>query len=283
MFARKTLLLAVALTTSLAGLPAHAQSAPADHPLGSEWSDVTAMPDFFTGNWQSRTSFLDNPSDVPLTPEAQAFVEQYEPIADIPFAGPGCPTPGMPIVQRLGSPLKFFFEPGLIAIYIENSSLTRFIRLNAPLPTEEPNPTFLGTSVGHFEGDTLVVESIGFGNTLMQYATLPGQGTGPFVLPPEVVFGPHGPNLKLVERIRLLDAERLEIRLTVHDDTVWTAPYESEPVQIFFRNRGEAGWPNEWVCSSLPDPLEYRSDENGSVMQDPAEVLRQIIESEGGQ
>ncbi len=277
----RKLLLAAALCSTMAGNAAFAQSAPAEHPLGSSWADVTAMPDFFTGNWQSRTTFLDHPSDVLLTPEAQEYVAQYQPIEDIPFAGPGCPTPGMPIVQRLGSPLKFFYEPGLIAIYIENSSLTRFIRLNQPLPTEEPNPSFLGTSVGHFEGDTLVVESIGFDRTLMQYANLPGQGTGDFVLPPEVVFGPHGPNLKLVERMRLLDSERLEIRLTVYDDTIWTAPYESRPLQLFIRNRGEHGQPHEWVCSSVPDPIEYSTSDNSSVMEDPAVVLQRIIESEG--
>jgi hypothetical protein len=36
----------------------------------------------------------------------------------------------MPIIQRAGSPLKFFFEPGLIAIYMENDSATRFIKVN---------------------------------------------------------------------------------------------------------------------------------------------------------
>ncbi len=105
MITRKTLL-AAALCSAMLPLPAAAA------PLGSSWADVTKMPDFFTGIWQSMSSFLDNPSDVPLTPEARAHVARFQPIEDIPFAGPGCKPPGLPIVQRLGAPLKFFYESG---------------------------------------------------------------------------------------------------------------------------------------------------------------------------
>ena len=236
-------LLAVALCSAMLALPAAAE------PPGSNWSDVTKLPDFFTGNWQSVTSFLDNPTSVPFTDQAKAHIAQYKPVEDIPFAGANCKTPGMPIVQRLGSPLKFFYEPGMIAIYIENSSMTRFIKLNGE-HSARPNPTYLGESVGHFEGDTLVVDSLGFDDILLQYGDLPGQGAGPFVLPPEAIFGPHGPNLRLVERIRLVDADTLEDRLTIYDDTVWKQPYVATPVQIFKRNHGEDGWPHEWVCNS---------------------------------
>jgi hypothetical protein len=266
-------LLAAALCSALFALPAAAA------PLGSSWADVTKLPDFFSGNWQSRTSFLDNPSDVPFTPQAQAYIARFKPIADIPFAGATCKTPGMPIIQRLGSPLKFFYEPGLIAIYIENSSMTRFIRLNAE-HSARPNPTYLGESVGHFEGDTLVVDSIGFDDdVLFQYGDLPGQGKGGFVLPPEAIFGPHGPNMRLVERIRLSDPDTLEDQLTIYDDTVWTKPYVSKPVQIFKRNRGEAGLPREWVCNSA-NIFAFEPNTNKTIEEDPAEILKRLQQND---
>ena len=109
-------LLAVALCSAMMALPSGAAE-----PLGSSWTHVTKLPDFFTGNWQSRASFLDHPSKVPFTDQAKAYVAKYKAIEDIPFAGPNCKTPGMPIIQRLGSPLKFFYEPGMIAIYIETA------------------------------------------------------------------------------------------------------------------------------------------------------------------
>ncbi len=269
MIKTKTLLVAAALCSAMFALPAAAAV-----PLGSSWDDVGKLPDFFTGNWQSTTSFLDNPTSVPFTDQAKAYITQYKPIEDIPFAGKNCKTPGMPIVQRLGSPLKFFYEPGMIAIYIENTSMTRFIRLNGE-HSARPNPTYLGESVGHFEGDTLVVDSVGFDDILLQYGDLPGKGTGPFVLPPEAIFGPHGPNLHMVERIRLVDADTLEDRLTVYDDTVWKQPYVSTPVQIFKRNRGDDGWPHEWVCSTA-DILAFDPSQNKTVDEDPAEVLKRL-------
>jgi hypothetical protein len=251
-----------------------AGAAAAAAPPGSSWSDISRLPDFFTGSWQSMAAFLDNPTHAPYTDQAKAYVARYKPIVDIPFAGANCPTPGMPIVQRLGSPLKFFYEPGMIAIYIENSSMTRFIRLNTR-HSARPNPTYLGESVGHFEGDTLVVDSVGFDDILLQYGTLPGQGTGPFVLPPEVIFGPHGPNLRIVERIRLLDADTLEDRTTIYDDTVWKTPYESNGGRLFKRLRGEEGVPHEWVCSSA-DTLTFDARQDKTIVEDPAEVLKRL-------
>jgi len=180
----------------------------------------------------------------------------------------------MPIVQRLGSPLKFFYEPGMVAIYIENSSMTRFIKLNAK-HSAQPNPTFLGESVGHFEGDTLVVDSIGFDDILLQYGVLPGKVTGPFVLPPDVIFGPHGPNLRMVERIRLVDPDTLEDQLTIYDDTVWKQPFVSNAGLIFKRNHGDKGWPHEWVCSS-DDTLTFDPAQDKTVTEDPAEVLKRL-------
>ena len=271
MIKHKTLL-AAALWSVLLALPAAAA------PLGSSWADVTKLPDFFTGNWESRTSFLDNPSDDPFTAKAQAYIAHYKPVQDIPFAGAGCKTPGMPIVQRLGTPLKFFYQPGMIAIYIENSSMTRFIKLNAA-HSARPNPTYLGESIGHFEGDTLVVDTIGFDDILLQYGDLPGKGTGPFVLPPDAIFGPHGPNLRMVERMRLLNPDTLEIKLTIYDDAVWKKPYVSSPVQHLLRNHGEDGWPHEWVCNTA-NILAFDPVQNKTIEEDPAVVLKRLQEND---
>jgi hypothetical protein len=262
-------LLAVALCSAMFALPAVAAE-----PLGSNWSDVAKLPDFFTGNWQSATWMLDKPTNVPYTAPAEAYIAHYKPIEDLPFASASCKTPGMPIVQRAGSPLKFFYQPGMIAIYIENDSMTRFIKLNGE-HSARPNPTYLGESIAHFEGDTLVVDSVGFADDIMlQYGVLPGGGQGPMVQIPEVIFGPHGPNLRMVERIRLLDPDTMEDQLTIYDDTIWKQPYASQP-QIYKRNRGERGWPQEWVCSTA-DILAFDPSQNKTIEEDPADVLKRL-------
>jgi len=253
----------------------HAVPASAAEPPGSAWNDVTRLPDFFTDNWQSRSRMLDVLVDVPYTDKARDYVARYKPVTDIPFAGSGCQSPGMPLVQRLGSPLKFFYQPGMIAIYIENVSMTRFIKLNAE-HSARPNPTYLGESVGHFEGDTLVVDTVGFVDEIvLQYGALPGAAEGMGFDISKSIFGPHGPNLRLVERMRLLDADTLEIQLTIFDDTVWQKPYVWTPAQIFKRNRGENGWPREWTCSSA-NVMPFDVEQNRVILRDPVDVLKEL-------
>jgi hypothetical protein len=269
--------------------------------LGSSWDDIKKMPDFFTGDWQSRGGMVDGYQKVSYTAKAQAYIKNYKPRVDIPLANETCKTPGMPIVMRAQSPLKFMYEPGMIAIYMENASDTRFIYMNEKLPTS-PNPTYYGSSVGHWEGDTLVVESIGFADDIaFQYGaregyTMPwnrrgGPGGAPGSGPggpgargapagdvpgdgsflSYTIFGPHGPNLRMVERLRLTDPDTLEWKLTVYDDSVFTAPYEAE-VHPFKRTRGVKGRPQEWVCTAS---ISYYDDKNNTHAQlDPEEALK---------
>jgi hypothetical protein len=271
--------LAVALYSTL--LPAPAAAA---EPLGASWADATKLPDFFNGAWESRDTFLDYPSHDPYTAKAKAYIAQYKPIQDIPYAGPTCKTPGMPVVERVGSPLKFFYQPGMIAIDIENDSMVRYIKLNAKLPAH-PNPTYLGTSVGHFEGNTLVVDTVGFvPDILLQYGDLPGKGRkGPLVLPPDAIFGPHGPKLRMVERFRLLNPDTLEDKLTIYDNTIWKKPYVANPVQIYKRIRGAKAWPVEWVCSTANIYPFKPGEDKTSFSEDPAKVLARLMAASGQQ
>lgn len=267
----KTLLPAAFFVALQMTLPAAAE------PLGSSWADATKLPDFFTGSWQSVTPMLDGPVNDAYTAKAQDYIAYYKPINDIPFAGTNCKTPGMPLIQRAGSPLKFFYQPGMIAIYIENDSMTRFIKLNAE-HSARPNPTYLGESVGHFEGDTLVVDSTGFADDIIfQYGSLPNAPPGPTFN--FRIFGPHGPKMRMIERIRLLDPDTLEDQLTIDDDTVWKKPYVSSPVQLFKRNRGEAGWPREWVCESA-NMMPFDPAQNQVIERDPADILKDMEQTD---
>lgn len=271
----KHLLFAAAAASLLAAGPALAQNATG---LGSKWEDAAKMPDLFTGVWQSRSPMVDGKVDVGLTPAAQAHVAKFKPSKDIPLAGTGCKNPGMPITQRSGSPLAFTYRPGMISIYIENSSMTRFIKMNQK-HSEEPNPTFLGESVGHWEGDTLVVDVIGLRDDIMFQYGLVDPNLGPFDKPPvegstflsNVIWGPHGPNLRMVERWRMKDKNTLAVNMTVYDDTVFTGPYQA-PEQIFVRGEGD---PNEWQCEVTEignyDPV---TDTNTDL--DPEEALKRL-------
>jgi hypothetical protein len=168
----------------------------------------------------------------------------------------------MPFVQNIGGmPMKFFQSPSMIAIYIESSGMTRFIHTDGRSNDEEPNPSYLGTSVGHWEGDTMVVETTGLAaDTVFQMGRIrnSGQAMGDPSPVAGVVFGPHGPHLRLVERMRLIDFNTLEIQTTLYDDTVFNKPYALPP-RKFIRGIERRNEPQEWACTDNRDYLDPKT------------------------
>jgi len=79
----------------------------------------------------------------------------------------------------------------------------------------------------------------------------------------------------MVERMRLVDPDTLDIQLTIYDDTVWKQPLVSDAGRIFKRNHGDNGWPHEWVCSS-DDTLTFDPAQDKTVTEDPADVLKRL-------
>jgi hypothetical protein len=65
----------------------------------------------------------------------------------------------MPIIMRAQAPLKFMYEPGMLSIYMEHASDTRFI--HEPETAHVAQSGLSGQLGGHWEGDTLVIESVG--------------------------------------------------------------------------------------------------------------------------
>jgi hypothetical protein len=154
--------------------------------LGSTWADAAKMPDFFSGMFMTMSSFVeaDEKLNVPFTPAAQKLADNFKYKRDIPYAEEGCTTPGLPISMRTG-PIKFTYAPGLITIYQQAVGHTRFIRMNQPMG--KTSPKYYGNSVGHFEGDTLVVETADFlPEITFQY------GVGKGNLPPAGTVGTAG-------------------------------------------------------------------------------------------
>ena len=227
------------------------------------WNDIARLPDFWQGTWQSIGSIADDfPVPPDYTPAALEQIKNFKPTEDSPFAN--CTPLGLPFVQNIGGmPMKFFQSPGMIALYIESSGMTRFIHVDGREHDNPPNPSYLGESIGHWEGDTLVVDTTGFvDSTLFQIgrdrrALLQGD-PNPMA---GVIFGHHGPNMRLVERMRLLDFNTLELQTTVHDSTVFNKPYPLPP-RKFLRGIERRNEPQEWACT---DNRDYLDPETGKL------------------
>jgi len=150
------------------------------------------------------------PEDVPFQPWARAVFQQREETLGKERPSGHCIPHGVPDgVAVPGYPFKILQLPGLVAILFEEMNHYRQIFTDGrPLP-KDPNPTWLGYSIGHWDGNVLVVESSGFKEET--WLDDPGH--------------PHTEALKITERFRRKDFGHLEIAVTIDDPKTYTKPW----------------------------------------------------------
>jgi hypothetical protein len=254
----------VALALSVQSEDARAATAPkSKEEQAQAWRRIATQPDFWQGTWQSVSPIADDfPTPPAYTSAALEYIKTYKPVEDSPFAN--CKPLGLPFAMNIGGmPMKFFQSPGMIALYVESSGMTRFIHTDGRAHSERPNPSYLGESIGRWEGGTFVVDTTGFAaDTLFQMGKLDKTLTQGDPSPLSgVIFGQHGPDLRLVERMRLLDFNTLEIQTTIHDNTVFKQPY-SLPARRYIRGIERRNDPQEWACT---DNRDYFDPTTGKI------------------
>jgi len=192
---------------------AAAQKIPTKPPSAADWAALAKLPDF-NGVWergggqaagQGRGAAPAGPS---LTPEFEAKRKAFLARAPEDSEAANCLPPGMPGIMTQPYPMEFLLTPGKVTIVIEAYTQVRHIYTDGRELPADPELEFHGTSVGRWEGDTLVVESVGF-SPLTQIA----RGI------------PHSGSMKIVERFRLADPDTMTITTTITDAGVLTAPY----------------------------------------------------------
>lgn len=120
-----------------------------------------------------------------------------------------CVPVGVPGINTFPSPFKIIQTPRLIVMLYEEDTTFRQIFMDGrPLP-QDPNPSFMGYSIGRWEGETLVVESVGFRND----GWLDRMGH------------PHSDQLRLTERYRRGDFGHLSIEMTIADPATYAKPF----------------------------------------------------------
>jgi hypothetical protein len=149
---------------------------------------------------------------IPLGPEAlkeqQAAAEAARQGHPRPSLQSQCLPAGFPqMMFGSGLPHQTLESPGQVTMLVEELSYFRVIRLNTP-QDPDPDPALMGNSVGHWEGDTLVVDTVGLDTRTM----LPG-GV------------PHSDAAHVVERYHRISKDRIEILMTAEDPKMGTKPY----------------------------------------------------------
>ena len=116
---------------------------------------------------------------------------------------PSCRRPSS---RRLQDPFKVVQTPDLIVVLYESLTMFRQIFLDGRAHPEDPQPSWMGYSIGRWEGDVLVVETIGFNDKTW----LDGSGH------------PHSEEMRLTERFRRNDFGHMDIEIVIDDPKAYT-------------------------------------------------------------
>jgi hypothetical protein len=182
-------------------------------PRSAEWSALAQLPDW-SGVWEvdwRNSRGLPPRAPMRLTPAWQAKADDYragqERGENLQTEAANCVPPGLPGIMTQPYPIEFLYQPDKIVILIEAYMQFRQIWMDGREHPADPDLTFYGHSVGRWEGDTLVVDTVGLN---LRNRIAPGVT--------------HSEQLRVGERIRRVD-DWLEIETTLTDPEVLAEPF----------------------------------------------------------
>jgi hypothetical protein len=157
--------------------------------------------------------------ELPLTAEGKAAYEKnmagLKDGSIVDNARRFCVPDGLPRVLANPYPFEIIYgPPGQITIIYELSHQVRPVAMDKPMPSAdelETWPFYNGHSVGHLEGDTLVIETAGFNEKTFLDAT----------------GAPHTDEMRTLERIRKVSPTQLEDVITIHDPKYYTRDWQA--------------------------------------------------------
>jgi hypothetical protein len=203
------------------------------------YAQLNSLPDW-GGAWFLASERRGAPPPKLKGPYLAAYEKWRQEVKDkdglVPVTQSNCMPPGMPVIMGVGQyPVEFLFTPGRITVHFEAWMQWRNIYTDGRKHPEDLDPTFQGDSIGHWEGETLVVETVGLKEDL---------GLTPATRGPVPA---HSAKLRILERIRLdpKDANVLVVEMTLEDPEALVEPYKQ--TLSFKRDRGQELF--EFVCA----------------------------------
>jgi uncharacterized protein DUF3471 len=192
----------VGIPRTAEGKPDLSAAAPKTHDGKPDLSGVWTL--MQTGGGLSQLK----PADI--QPWAQALSKQRE-------ENFGRDNPGILCLPEgnTGGFTKFVQTPGLLVMLGEDLTYRQIFLDGRELP-KDPNPAWMGYSVGHWEGDTLVVESTGYNDR-----TWLERGY------------PHSENMRKTERYHRRDFGHLDVDITISDPKIYAKPWTEKLEGLF--------------------------------------------------
>jgi hypothetical protein len=232
---------ATSAQTSVQQESAPAQPAAATQDLSGIWSRLR---DGATARGYQSYVLDFGKSDSPMTPWAAAKYKINSPkyhgddpntvLSDPVFQ---CFPPGVPRIYLYNFPVQIVQIPGQVLMLFEYDHFVRRIYTDGRPHDKEQGPLWMGDSIGKWEGDTLVVDTVNFNDKTLI----------------DRVGRPHSDSLHLVERIRRIDPASMEIDFTVDDPKAYAKPWGTKLIFVL-----KPDWKiMEQVCEDNASFLEF--------------------------
>ena len=239
-----------------ASAPAKSSSSPATQ-AGSRMPDLSGNWIVAPGNtsWDPADPSGSKPEQLPLTPWGLQQLKAAKP----PFGANQTFEPNDPVQKFCDPPGTFRMysypwqftivqTPKQVYVLFEYFHVWRLVTMNQPHP-KNVDATWLGDSVGHYEGDTLVIDTIGFNDKTWL----------------DMIGHPHSEELHSIERIRRVSHDTLELEVTFEDPKAYTHSFTSK------RNFKLSAFPmGETMCSLSEDQEFQKSIMDRTVSSAPA-------------
>jgi hypothetical protein len=180
----------------------------------------------------------------PCKPEA-VKIFQYRQATEMKDDPEGfCLPPGVPRMMYTPYPAEVFQMPDRIVFIYEGAAhVWRIIWMDGRQLPKDPNPTFLGEAVGHWEGDTLVVNSFGFNTETWL----------------DAAGHPHGEQMKVTEKYTRPDMNTLRLEATIDDPEFYNAPWTVVTTARWQANQELM----EYICQENNRDLSHIGAERG--------------------
>src|SRR5262252_480530 len=212
-----------------------------DAPTGPVPRTADGKPDF-TGNWQpnaigQNVDMIGAGVEVPMLPEAKALYDKRKAALGREDPEARCLPPGVPRMSTTPYPWRIIQTPKLIVIVYEGGAhIWRQVFMDGRPHDPKVEQTWLGDSIGHWDGDALVIETVGQNDiTWIDAAGIP-----------------HSPDMKVTERITRPDLGHLEIVHTIEDPKMFSRPwtFTSKPSML----KGEL---IEYICQENNKDVDH--------------------------
>lgn len=196
--------------------PVMAAAAPDAAPRGGDYASIAKLPDF-SGAWETNgfPNANKSASPIPFTPKYQKILDVNRRIqnagGDILANSKFCIPGGMDTTMEAPTRVyEYLYAPGQILIIPQDNSVRRIFTDGRPHPAQ-PRPSFNGHSIGHWEGQVLVVDTVGL------------RRDGEIIH--GMLNGDAASDMHIVERIYIAQPKQMRIDTTMVSSIAFVKPY----------------------------------------------------------